>query len=52
MRAAEVVVNQAAVVGEGTVVVAVEGVDRFEGLGHRIRQTVVVVLGPTPIKSK
>ena len=44
--------NRAAVVGEGIVVVAVGEVDRFEDLGHRIRQTVVAVPGPTPRKSK
>jgi len=48
LQVVEVVAKRAAVVGEGIVVVVVEGVDRFEGLGYRTRQTVVVVLGPKP----
>ena len=41
----------AVVVGEGIAVVAVEGFDRSEGQGRRIRQTVAVVPGPKPKES-
>ena len=42
----------AVVVGEGIVVVAVEGFDRSEDRGRRIHQTVGVVPGPKPKESK
>jgi len=48
-----VVVERVAAVGEGIVVVAVEGFDRFADQGRRIHHTVVAVVPePKPEKTQ